>query len=92
MDNQELINNFKGLCKEIYKIPEPDYKTIFFLIDNLDKISNLASTEAIIKEHCKAIFNILIDHDLWPIFKRILKNAHKYGDYKLIVTDGRLFL
>lgn len=39
MDNQELIYNFKSLCKVIYKIPESDCKTIFFLIDNMEKIT-----------------------------------------------------
>ena len=91
MDNKELIQNFMGLCKEIYKIPNSDYKTIIFLIDNIEKISNNDLTDKIVKEHCKEVYCILRDHDLWPIFIRILKNANKYVAYRIIVNDGRYY-
>lgn len=92
MDNLELIETFKGLCREIYKIQDADYKTIFYLIDKVDKISTIDLTDQIVKEHCKRTYYILRDHDLWPLFARILKNANKYANYKLIITDGRLLM
>ena len=91
MEDKALIQNFKAFCNEVYKFPPEEREKIFKLVDNMSGISSINNTDEALKELCKQVYNILCDHDLWRIFLRILKNAKKYGDFRLIVTDGHFF-
>lgn len=57
----------------------------------MSSIPSINNTDETLKELCKQFYKILCDHDLWLVFLRLLRNAKKYGDYRLIVTDGHFF-
>lgn len=91
MDNDALIQNFKGLCNEVCKISPEEKEKIFKLLDRIPEISTISDTEDGLIDLCKQVDVLLYKYDLLQNFMSILKNNYKFVHYKLIVSDGQLF-
>lgn len=88
MGLDDLVMLFKEKCKATYKMPKDKTDPIFYVLDNLDKVSSFCSDEKL-KLNCKQAYNALLEHDeLKASFIEIVKKKNKMSDLMAVVSDG----